>query len=89
MPFGKALRQLLHLVLDALLQVERVGARHLVDGEHDGRVVAEEGRRRVLQRAELDAGDIAQPHQRRRLPAFGAHDDLAELGRIAQPADAR
>ena len=57
----EALRQLLHLVLDALLKIERVRAGHLIDRQNNRRVLAEERRGGILQRAKLDAGDIAQP----------------------------
>jgi hypothetical protein len=83
---GEALRQLVHLVLDALLELQRVGAGHLVDGENDGRLLAEETGRGILQCPELDARDIAQPHDRAS-GRIGAHDDVAELGGIAQAAD--
>ena len=42
--------------------------------------------RRVLQGAELDTGDVMQPHDGfARRP--GADDDVAELLRIAEPSD--
>ncbi len=82
----EARREFLHLVLDALLQFERVRARHLENGEHHRRVLAEESRRRILQRAEFDTRHVLQPQRGTRC-RIGAHDDLAELFRVAQAAD--
>ena len=80
----EALRELLHLRFDLPLQVERVGARHLEDRQHDRRVLAEKGGRRILQRAEFDARDVAQAHHgaARRI---GADDDIGEFLRIGEP----
>ncbi len=79
--FGEAVREFLHLVLDALLQSEGVRAGHLIDRQHHGRIFTEECRGRVLQRPQLDARDIAQPHHG---PGarIRAHDDVAKLGGI-------
>ncbi len=83
--FREALRELLHLFLDVLLQVERVRAWHLKYGQHDGRILAKHGGRGILQRAELDAGNVLHPDNR---PArwIRAHHDVAELIGVAQAA---
>ena len=85
-PLGKALRQFLHLVLDALLQIKGIRARHLIDRQHHRRVFAEECRGGVLERSELDAGNIAEPHDRSGA-GIRTHHDVAELGGITQPAN--
>ncbi len=79
----EALRQLVHLVLDVLLQVEGVGARHLEHRQHHGRILAEHRGRGILQGAEFDTRDVAHPHDR---PAsgVGTHDDVAELLGVTQ-----
>jgi hypothetical protein len=85
-PLRESLRQLLHLVLHVLLEFESVRARHLIDGEDDRRILAEERGRSVLQRAELDARHVAQPDHGSG-GGIGAHDDFPELGRVTQPPD--
>ena len=57
--------------------VDRVGARRLVDLHHRRLVPAEAGAGGIALRAELDAGDVAQAHDR--AGGAGADDDVAEL----------
>ena len=59
--FGEPLREFFHLRHDALLQIERVGTRHLKDGKNHRRVFAEKRRGRILQRPKLNPRHIAQP----------------------------
>ena len=82
---GKTLRQFRHLGLDAFLQIERVRTRHLKYGKHDARLVAEKSGGGILQRAQFDARDIAQAHDRA-LRGIGAHDDVAKFLGIAEAA---
>ena len=80
----KPLRQLCHQIGDALGGVERIGAGPLENGERDGGIVVEIGIRRIIERGELDFGDVAQPHHRAgRL----FHDDVAELRGRIEPAE--
>jgi hypothetical protein len=48
-------------------------------------IFAEIGGRRILQRAEFDPRDVAQP-DRRAAGRIGAHDDVREFSRIGEPA---
>ena len=80
----KALRQLGHQSLDAFGGGQRVRARALEDGERDRRVVIEIGVRRIIERGELDLGDVLEPHHgARRL----FDHDRGELVGIGEPAE--
>ncbi len=80
----KVLLQLLHLGVDHVGRVDRVGARQLENGQRDRGVPVVVNRRAVVGAAELDAAYLLQPRD----AAVGAHldDDVAELGGIRQPA---
>ena len=74
---GKALRHLLDGGLDALSGPHGIGARLLIDDDDDGRILVGVALRRVAERAELDAGDVLDPHD----APVGPHldDDVLEL----------
>ena len=78
------LRQLRHQIGDALGGVERIGARPLKNRQRDRGVMVEIGVRRVVERGELDVGDVAQPHHR---AGRFFDDDIAELRRRIEPAE--
>ena len=82
-PGGKPLRQFRHAVDDAFGGVERVRAGPLEHRERHRGIVVEIGVRRVVERGELDLGDVPQPHHGvRRL----LDDDRAEIVGIIEPA---
>ena len=78
-PVGEARLQLLHLGVDAVGGVQRVGAGQLVDRQRHRRLAVERAGLVVLLRPQLDAGHVAQP------------DDAGGLRRrsAAEPADRR
>ncbi len=86
MPLGKRLESSSILALMLFCRSSAFDPGIWKIAEDDGRLVAEEGGRGILQRSELDAGGIAQAHRGagRRI---GANDDVAELRGIAQPPD--
>ena len=59
MPCGNSRGQLGHLLLDRLLDVERVGAGRLEDADAGGGLAVEREDLAVGLRAELDAADVA------------------------------
>ena len=63
-PVGEVLGELVHGRLDRLRRRQRVRSRQLEDAERDGGIAIEIGVGRVVERRELDAGDILQPHHR-------------------------
>ena len=80
----EALLQPLHLGDDGVRGGERVGAGALEDAEGGGRLVVEVGVQRVVLRAQLDAGDVAQA--RHRPVRLGADHDVLELLGRTQPS---
>jgi len=83
-PFRKRKLELLENLSDLLSAVERVTARRLVDPEHRRRLAVEPPDRFRQPSGELDAGNIANAHERP--VGVGAHHDGAELLRARQPA---
>ena len=73
----KELRQLLHLGFDGARGRERVAGRRQQHREARGRLAVEPGVELIAQSADLDAGDVAQPH--RRSVRIGAQRDGAEF----------
>ncbi len=83
-PRREPLRQFVHQVFDALGSGQRVRAGALEDGERDRRIVVEIGIRGVIERRQLDLGDVLEPHHRAgRL----LDDDRGELVGIGQPPE--
>jgi hypothetical protein len=69
------------------VDIEGVGVRHLEDGEEDGRLAVETDAHVVAFGAQLDAGDVAEPHHPpvRQRPQDDALE-LADLGESAERA---
>ena len=83
----EGLLQPFHLGDDRVRGREGIGPRALEDAERGGRLVVEVGVQRVVLRAQLDAGDVAQA--RHRPVRLGAdHDVLELLGRTQPPQGA-
>jgi hypothetical protein len=81
---GKALGELLHAGGDRLRDIDRVGARSLVDGDRCGGVAVEPAEAVRRPGAELDPRHV--PHAHRRAVGIGADDDLLEFVGAGQPA---
>ena len=77
------LRQIRHRLLDAVGDVERVRAGHLKDADRASGLAVDAARLLVVERAELDARDILQPHHR--AVRVRAHRDGSEFLRRLQP----
>ena len=80
----KRLRQHRHLLLDRLLDLERVGAGRLEHADAGGRLVVEREHLAVGLRAEFDPADIAHP--RDVAAAAGLDDHVLELAGVVEPA---
>ena len=81
---GKTRRQFGQRGADQLGHVQRIGAGRLIDRQHRGRGGIELAIGRVVLRAQLDPGDIGQPHDR--AVAVGPDDDPLELLLIGKAA---
>ncbi len=81
----EALGQLVHGGEHARGGCERVGARPLEDRDSGRHLVVEIGIGRIVERAELDPGDVA--HARDPAVGVGRDHDLLELLRARQPAE--
>ena len=81
---GEARLRLLHQRLRRAHGVDRVRARQLVDRDDGGGSAVQASDRGVVLRAELDARHVAHAHDR--AVDVGAHDDVAELLLVGQPA---
>ena len=77
------MRKLIHRGLDRLGGRQCVGAGALEHAERDRRIEVEIGIGRIILRRQLDGGDVLDAHDCRR--SLLDHD-IAELGRIGQPA---
>ena len=75
---------LFHHRADVVGDLDGVRARSLEDGNGDGRLVVQQRPQRIIRRAQLDPGDVAQPHDL--AVRAGLHDDLAELLLIGEAA---
>ena len=84
MSCGKPLRQLRHLLLDRLLDLERVGAGRLEHADAGGRLVVEREHLAVGLGAEFDPADVAHP--RDVATVAGLDDDVLELVLVVEPA---
>ena len=83
---GKRFASSAILVADLSIDLQCVGSGRLIDRDEDRRFLVHPRARRVLQGAKLDTRDVTQSHDGfTRRP--GADDDVAELLRIAEPAD--
>ena len=80
----KALGQLLHRPQHVIGRGERVRSRALKDADGGGDLIVEIGVDRVVLRAELDAGNVAQVGDA--AVRVGRHDDVFELSRGRKPA---
>ena len=83
-PGGKRFDSFGHQSFDAFGGGQRVRARTLENGERHRRVVVEIGVRGIVERGELDIGDVLEPHHGTRC-LF--HHDRGELVGIGEPAE--
>ena len=81
---GETLRELRHLLLDALGDVERVRAGREEDADERRGLAVHATDELVISRAQLDMRDIGEAHDR--AVGIGPHDDLLELFWIGEPA---
>ena len=78
---GKTLRQLFHQLPDGTRGLKRIGTRPLKNRERDRRIVIKIRIRRIIERGQLDLGDVSEPnHGTRRL----FDHDRREFFRIGQ-----
>ena len=84
MSCGNCAGQLRHLLLDRLLDFERVGAGRLEHADAGRRLVVEREHLAVGLRAELDPADVA--HARDVAIVAGLDDDVLELAGVVEPA---
>ena len=82
---GKSCAQPVHLGLDAVGDLERVGAGGWVDRDGDRRRAVELGEPLIGLGAELDPGDVPDSHELALLAAFD--DDVLELLDRLEPAE--
>ena len=85
-PLGEACRQLVHLRLHLVGDLDGVGFRQERDGDSGGRPAVEVERLAVGLSAELDAADVADSGDLSAIGGIDLDDDVLELRRVVEPA---